>query len=246
MRIPGGRVELATLVEGGQPHTVQVRPFYIARTETTQEVVLVWALALDVPEERDDRKNLVTRSARRKEAEARTGCSDPRNPYRVRIFGGTGTDDGLPAANVPPESAIAYCKWLGRQNDRKVRLPTEAEWQLAALAGQPTTRPATPTELRKVAWFIDNSEEEEHPVGKLKPNAFGLYDMLGNVGEWVLLENGEYCLKGGSFRSEPRFVHAADRRKERPKWRERDPQDPKRWQMYTDAPFAGFRMVCEE
>ncbi|MGA2502177.1 MAG: SUMF1/EgtB/PvdO family nonheme iron enzyme, partial [Tepidisphaeraceae bacterium] len=190
VRIPGGRVELAPLVEGERPHTVQVKPFYMARTETTQEVVRVWSFALDVPLEDGQRA---------KEFEARTGRVEP--PCFVS-FSGTREEKDLPAANIPPASAVAYCQWIGKQNNRVVRLPTEAEWQLAALSGRPTTQPATPAQLAEVAWFADNSDDEEHTVATLKPNAFGLYDMLGNVGEWVLLENGEYCLKGGSFRSE--------------------------------------------
>ena len=63
------------------------------------------------------------------------------------------------------------------------RLPTEAEWEYAARAG--TTSGITPVHLSEYAWFADNAAYSTHPVGQKKPNAWGLYDMQGNVYEWV-------------------------------------------------------------
>lgn len=62
------------------------------------------------------------------------------------------------------------------------RLPTEAEWEYAAKAGSTAE---APNDLAAVAWFEANSDGETHPVGQKAPNAWGLYDMLGNVFEWV-------------------------------------------------------------
>ncbi|MDX2015321.1 MAG: formylglycine-generating enzyme family protein [Myxococcaceae bacterium] len=62
------------------------------------------------------------------------------------------------------------------------RLPTDAEWEFAARAGNEEPRSAEPDEI---AWYSDNANSTLHPVGKKKPNAFGLYDTLGNAWEWV-------------------------------------------------------------
>jgi formylglycine-generating enzyme required for sulfatase activity len=66
------------------------------------------------------------------------------------------------------------------------RLPTEAEWEYACRAGGESDYPfgADPQQLRQYAWYSENAAKATHPVGQMKPNAWGLYDMLGNVAEW--------------------------------------------------------------
>jgi formylglycine-generating enzyme required for sulfatase activity len=91
--------------------------------------------------------------------------------------------DDHPVEMVSKNDAHDFLAKLNAQNDGyKYRLPTEAEWEYAARAG---TGSAPPASLDDVAWYGANSEDATHPVGMKKPNAWGLYDMLGNVREWV-------------------------------------------------------------
>ena len=91
--------------------------------------------------------------------------------------------DDRPVETVSKNDVHDFLERLNARNDGyRYRLPTEAEWEYAARAG---TTAAAPAALDEVAWYAGNSGDETHPVGQKKPNAWGLYDMLGNVREWV-------------------------------------------------------------
>jgi formylglycine-generating enzyme required for sulfatase activity len=111
-----------------------------------------------------------------------------------------GSDD-LPVESVSWKDAVEFCNDLSKREGLEpyydlntwtrlggegYRLPTEAEWEYAARAGS-TTRfgfGADDASIGEYAWFHDNSLHTTHPVGQKQPNAFGLYDMHGNVWEW--------------------------------------------------------------
>jgi len=91
--------------------------------------------------------------------------------------------DDHPVETISKNEAHDFLNKLNERNDGyHYRLPTEAEWEYAARAG--TTEPYA-GRLDEIAWYAGNSEDETHPVGKKKPNAWGLYDMQGNVRELV-------------------------------------------------------------
>jgi formylglycine-generating enzyme required for sulfatase activity len=98
--------------------------------------------------------------------------------------------DDMPAENVSWNDAQEFIKKLNALDDSFIyRLPTEAEWEYAARAG---TNGQYAGNLDDMAWYYSNSGNKMHPVGTKKPNAWGLYDMHGNVWEWVQDWYGTY------------------------------------------------------
>jgi len=96
-------------------------------------------------------------------------------------------DPNCPVDNVSWQDANAFCKRAAEKTGRKVRLPTEAEWEYACRAGTDTdwSHGSDPAKLTEHAWTSDNSGGRSHPVGQKKPNPWGLYDIHGNVCERV-------------------------------------------------------------
>ena len=102
----------------------------------------------------------------------------------------TNCGDNCPVEKVSWEDCQQFIQKLnGMEGTRKYRLPTEAEWEYAARAG---TTGAYAGDLDAMAWYDDNSGGKTHAVGGKSPNAWGLYDMHGNVYEWCQDWKGNY------------------------------------------------------
>jgi len=95
--------------------------------------------------------------------------------------------DNLPVEQITWKQAKEYCRKLSEKTGQTYRLPTEVEWEYAARAGSQTDFyfGSDASRINDYAWFDENSDETTHPVGEKLPNAFGLYDMYGNVWEWT-------------------------------------------------------------
>ena len=104
-------------------------------------------------------------------------------------------DPKRPVEQVAWQDAQEFIRRLNAKENVKIyRLPTEAEWEYAARAGTTTTYSFgnDVSQLRQYGWYADNAAKQTHPVGQLQPNPWGLYDMHGNVWEWVLDWSGRY------------------------------------------------------
>ncbi|MBQ7711878.1 MAG: formylglycine-generating enzyme family protein [Bacteroidales bacterium] len=99
-----------------------------------------------------------------------------------------------PVECVSWKDAQLFCAELSRITGRQFSLPTEAEWEYAARGGQKSTgaKYSGGYAINKVAWYDGNSGSQTHPVGQLRPNELGIYDMSGNVWEWCQDWYGRY------------------------------------------------------
>lgn len=198
VKIPSGDIELRD-DRTKQIWTVGIRPFYIGKFPVTQDVYF------EITKERPS----------------------------------TLTGDKRPVETVTWKEAVIFCNLLSLKSDLKpcysinreteeigfdptatgFRLPTEAEWEYACKAGSPAIRYA---KLDSIAWYKNNSGKTSHPVGLKEPNAWGLYDMLGNVWEWCsdLYDTEVYgsyrIFRGGGWFDEERNVMATTRRRSHP------------------------------
>jgi formylglycine-generating enzyme required for sulfatase activity len=178
----------------------------------------------------------------------------------IDLTWGMGRDAKQPTNSMSQQAALMYCKWLYERTGVFYRLPTEAEWEYACRAGGKTDL----KNLSGIGYFKDNSQGKFHKVAELKPNAWGLYDMLGNVSEWTLdqylpdayqkLDQTKNPLvppaskypkvvRGGSYLDDATELRCANRIASDGSWNKRDPQIPKSKWWLTDGMFVGFRVV---
>ncbi len=188
-------------------------------------------------------------------------------PQYVDLSWGMGKQGGFPVNSMSQLTALMYCKWLYTKTGIFYRLPTEAEWEYACRAGSTGAYffGNDAAQLGHYAWYAGNSDDKYHKVGQKKPNAWGLYDMLGNVSEWTLDQYNENyyselkdgvkdpingpvskypkSVRGGGYTSTASELRAAARIKSEASWNKRDPQIPKSKWWLTDASTVGFRVV---
>jgi formylglycine-generating enzyme required for sulfatase activity len=178
LSIPGGTDTIGDIEVRGpfgykvdEKHAVTLSPFKMAKTETTW-----WQY------------NLFCEAISKKKPDKPSWGSQGDNPV----------------INVFWYDAVAYANWLSDREGRNIalektgssdadyninlksngyRLPTEAEWEYAARARTPF-KYAGSSSIDSVAWYNGNSGSRTHPVAEKKANAFGLYDVSGNAGEW--------------------------------------------------------------
>lgn len=200
---------------------VEVKPFWIGETEVTWDVFDIFAWRLDLTEE--------------EKGAGVDAKSRPSRPYGApdRGFGHA----GFAALGMTSDCAKVFCEWLSKKTGKKYRLPTEAEWLIAAQQN--------PENREESAWFWDNSESQTQKVATKKPNGNGLYDMFGNTSEWVIDPTGEAVAVGGNYLTKRNDLGVTAKMRFDPKWQERDAQLPKSKWWLSDGPFIGMRLVCE-
>jgi formylglycine-generating enzyme required for sulfatase activity len=264
--IPGGTFRIGSpagergrRADEGPQRLVKLRPFWMGKTEVTWDE---YDLFLQQPTTVRDRVGDVVEHTEGP-ADAITGPSPP-YPDETHGFG----REGHPVVGISHHAAMEYCRWLSRRTGRRYRLPTEAEWEFAARAGAGTAYffGEDATRLGEYAWCEDNSGESTHPVGKKRPNPWGLYDVYGNVAEWCLdhyqkdrytafpaeavslspvlvptAAQYSHVARGGSWADAAAGCRSAARRGSDKTWNRIDPGNSIWWVWNAD--FVGFRVV---
>lgn len=229
----------------GPQKKISLSPFWIAEHEVTFAEWDAFFKSVDVPQTK---------------AIALDAVSRPTAQY-IDLTWGMGRDGKQPTNSMSQAATMMYCKWLYAKTGIFYRLPTEAEWEYACKAGAT----GDVKNLKESAYFKDNSSAKFQKVAQLKPNPWGLYDMLGNLSEWTLDQYDATAyqklsdqskdplsppaaryprvVRGGSYVSDAKECRCTNRIPSLTDWNKRDPQIPKsRWWL-TDGMSVGFRLV---
>ncbi|MEZ6099634.1 MAG: formylglycine-generating enzyme family protein [Pirellulaceae bacterium] len=275
--IPGGKFTMGSpdgeegrdANEGPQVE-VAVKPFWMARCETTWAEYKAFMAMAQVFEKFDERQMRKIDDRNMTEA-----VTVPSKIYDPSFTYASGDEPNLPAVSMSQYSAKQYTKWLSLLTTTVYRLPTEAEWEYACRAGTASKYyfGDDDSQLETHGWYYDIADDRTHDVGEKTPNAWGLHDMLGNVSEWVLdeLVADQYeklhalpqpvtaeqaiawpqrlyprVIRGGSWDDDPVDCRCAARRASQDdEWRSYDPHTPKSpWWFASEAgQTIGFRIV---
>ncbi|HEU4607620.1 MAG TPA: SUMF1/EgtB/PvdO family nonheme iron enzyme [Chitinophagaceae bacterium] len=254
--VPGGRFTMGSPAgeagrkenEGPQKQ-ITIDPFWMGANEVTYDEFLLFFNDQETSTNED--ADAVTRPT----------------PQYIDLSWGMGKQGGYPVNSMSQRTALMYCRWLYKKTGIFYRLPTEAEWEYACRAGSGDAYyfGNDAKVLKEYAWFSDNSKDKYHKTGQKKPNAWGFYDMLGNVAEWTLDQyDDKYfsnlpqdasnplikpatlyprSVRGGSYMDKPDALRCAARSHSESSWNRRDPQIPKSKWWLTDAMGVGFRLV---
>ena len=139
---------------------------------------------------------------------------------------------GYPAISMSAQAADSFCLWLTNTTGTNFTLPTIEQYEAANAGGGSS-------------WHQFNSEKMTHPVGTKEPNSLGIYDIEGNVGEWVITKDGHRVV-GGSFRDSDEALGTKTILTPIPDWNKTDPQLPRSPWWFADADFVGLRLVINE
>ncbi len=267
--IPGGTFTMGSpeseadrKEDEGPQHKVCLDPFYLCSTETTIDLFMAYY------QETVSAKRDFIETQEAKKDTAANGVDAVSGPTPVYGDLSMGYGPKHPAIGLTWHNATNFCAWLSKKTGKKYRLPTEAEWEYASRAGMSNIFGSTndPKKIRDYAWYEATADSETSEVGKKKPNAFGLYDMSGNVREWVSdfysatayaetakkspavnpkgPETGKlHVARGGDYSCTEGELRCAARHLEQKWWRMGDPQIPKSIWWLPEMDIIGFRVA---
>ena len=271
--IPGGEFKIGSPEseakrgkDEGPQVTIKVAPFWMGKYEVRWSEYRSFMQLYDLFKKLESKKlRTVTEKNQADAITIPTPLYDPSYTYAL------GEEPEQPAVTMSQYAAKQYTKWASRLTGDFYRLPTEAEWEYACRAGTTTAYSFgdDPAAIGDYAWFFDNSDDVTYPVGKKKPNAWGLFDMHGNVSELVLDQYAadRYAnlpesdaksvgsiawgkkifgrvIRGGSWQDDAELLRSAAR-SQTDDWRNEDPNLPKSpwWFTDEDALTVGFRII---